>query len=104
MRRSQLRVQQRDDIMKTLPEGYSLHKPKLVYDRQHFLQTAEPSFCCFAASALPGFARNSSLSQFRLGYKDKQRDLSGKTPGPALQGDSFGGPTPLLIGPQHDSR
>ena len=62
---------------------------------------AEP--CCFAASALPGFARNSSLFSFRLGSKDKQRDLFRKTPRPALSQDSFGGPTPFLIGPRHDS-
>ena len=43
---------------------------------------AEP--CCFAVSALPGFARNSSLFPFRLGSKDKQRDLFCETPRPAL--------------------
>ena len=29
---------------------------------------ADPQPCCFAASALPGFARNSSLFPFRLGW------------------------------------
>ena len=63
---------------------------------------AEP--CCFTASALPSFARNSSLFPFRLGSRDKQRDLFRETPRPALTRDSFGGPMPFLIGPQHDSR
>ena len=65
---------------------------------------ADAQPCCFAASALPGFARNSSLFPFRLGSKDKQRDLFRETPRPALSRDSFGGPTPFLIGPRHDSR
>ena len=64
---------------------------------------AEP--CCFATSALPGFTRNSSLFPFRLGSKDKQRDLFCETPRPALSRDSFNrDPTPFLIGPWHDSR
>ena len=63
---------------------------------------AEP--CCFAASALPGFARNSALFPFFLGSKDKERDLFRETPRPALSRDSFGGPTPFSIGPRHDSR
>ena len=63
---------------------------------------AEP--CCFTAYALPDFARNSVLFPFRLGSKDIERDLFRETPRPALSRDSFGGPTPFLIGPRHDSR
>ena len=63
---------------------------------------AEP--CCFTTSALPDFARNSALFPFRLGSKDKECDLFHETPRLALSRDSFGGPTPFLIGPRHDSR
>ena len=65
---------------------------------------ADAQPCRFAASALPGFARNSSLFPFRLGSKDTQRDLFRETPRPTLSRDFFRGPTPFLIGPRHDSR
>lgn len=92
MHKSQYASSSAITFWKPYPRVFIAPTKACLNDQQHFLQTAEPSFCYFAASAFPGFTRNSSLFPFRLGSKDKQCDFSRKTPWPALSQYSFEAP------------